>query len=61
MEDAIGPGLLEAFDRGVHGLSSGGEGAGGQHLDLLCVSNFSTCLNDFSACFLELLGEVSKL
>ena len=61
MEGAIGSGLLEAFDRGVHRLSSSGEGAGGQHLDLLCVSNFAMCLDDFLARLLELLSEVSKL
>ena len=61
MEGAVGPGLFETLDRGIHGLSGGSEGTGGQHLDLLCVSNFGTCLNDFLMCFLELLGEVSEL
>jgi hypothetical protein len=61
VKDTIGPGLFEAFDRSVHGLTGSGEGASGQHFDLLCVSNFGACLDDFLAGFLELLGEVSEL
>ena len=61
MEDAVGSSLLEAVDGGVYGLAGGGEGAGGQHLDLLCMSNFGARIDDFLSSFLELLSEVSEL
>ena len=47
MEDSISPGLFETLGRSVHGLSSSSKGAGGQHLDLLCVSNFGASVDDF--------------
>ena len=61
MEDAVSSSLLEMLHRGVYGLSGGGEGAGGQSFDLLCVSNFGACFNYLLACFLEFVGEVSEL
>ena len=61
MEGAVSPGLLETFNGGVHGLAGSGEGAGGQHLDLLCVSDFGARLNDFLSGLLKLLGEVLEL
>ena len=61
MEDAIGSGLFEMFGGSIHGLSCGGEGAAGQHLDLLCVSDFISGVDDFLAGLEEFLGEVSEL
>jgi hypothetical protein len=61
MEGVVGSGLFKTFNRSVHGLTCGGEGAGGQHLDLLCVLNFGVCFDNFLTGFLELLGEVSEL
>jgi hypothetical protein len=61
MEDAVGPRLFKAFNRGIHRLSGSGEGARGQHFDLLCVSNFVMRLDNFLTGFLELLSEVSEL
>ena len=61
MKGAVGPGLFEAFDRGVDSLAGGGEGTSGQHFDLLCVSDFGTSVDDFLSSLLKLLGEVSKL
>jgi hypothetical protein len=53
--------LFEALGGSVHHLAGSGEGAGGQHFDLLRVSNFGACLDDFLTCFLELLSEVLEL
>ena len=61
MEGAIGSGLLETLDRGVHGLSGGGEGAAGQHLDLLRVSDLGASFDNFPSGFEEFLGKVSEL
>ena len=61
MEDAIGPSLFKPLDGGVHRLAGSGEGASGQHFDLLRVSNFIACLDDFLSSFEELLSEVSEL
>ena len=57
----VGPGLFEEIDRGVHGLSGGGEGTSSQHLDLLRMSDFGAGFNDFLSGLLEFLGEVSEL
>ena len=61
MEGAIGPGLFEAFDRGIHSLACGGEGAGSQHLNLLHVSNLGASFDDFLSGLLKFLGEMSEL
>ena len=61
MEDAVSSSLFEAFNRSVHGLSGGSEGASGQHLDLLGMSDFSVSVDDFLSGLLQFLGEVSKL
>ena len=61
MEGAIGSGLLETFDRSVHCLTGGGESAGGQHLDLLGVSDFSASIDNLLLSLLKFLSEVSKL
>ena len=61
MEGSIGSRLFETVGGGIHGLSSGGEGASGQHFHLLGVSDFGVGVNDFSSGILELLGEGSKL
>jgi hypothetical protein len=61
VEDAIGPGLLETFDRGVHSLLGSSEGAASQHLDLLHVSDFGARIDDFLLGFEELLSEVPEL
>ena len=61
MENAVGSSLLETFHRGIYSLLSGSKGAGGQSLDLLCVSNFGACFDHFLTCLLEFLGEVSEL
>ena len=53
--------LLETLDGSVHGLLGGGKGAGGQHLDLLCMSDFGASVDDFLSGFLEFLGEVLEL
>jgi hypothetical protein len=42
-------------------LAGSGKSTGGQHLDLLSVSNFGMGLDGFLSRFLELLGEVSEL
>jgi hypothetical protein len=42
-------------------LAGSGEGTGGQHLDLLCMSDFGACLDDFLPGFLEFLSEVPEL
>ena len=61
MEGTVGSGLFEVFDRGVHGLSGGGEGAGGQHLNLLRMSDFGVGIDDFLSGLLKLSGEVLEL
>ena len=61
MEGVVGPSLFEPFDRSVHSLSGSSEGAAGQHLDLLGVSNFCSRVNDLLSCLKEFLGEVSEL
>ena len=47
MEGSISPGVFEAIDGGIHSLSRGGERTGGQHLDLLRVSDSSASVDDF--------------
>ena len=61
MEDAIGSRLFEACGGGVHGLSRGGKGAGGQHLDSLGLSNFGTGVDHLLSGFKEFSGELSKM
>ena len=61
MESPIGSGLLETFDGSVHSLAGGGEGAGGQHFDLLCVLDFGTSVDNFLPSFLKFSSEVSEL
>ena len=61
MEGAIGSGLFKTVGRGVHGLSSGSEGAGGQHFHLLGMSDFSAGVDDLLSGLLEFSGEGSKL
>ena len=61
MEGAIGPCLFEAFDRGVHGLSSGGKGAAGQHFEPLSMVDLGSSIDDFLPCFEEFSSEVSEL
>jgi hypothetical protein len=61
MEGVVGSGLLETLNGGIHGLSGGGEGTAGQHLDLLCVSDFGAGVDDFLLGFEELPSEVSEL
>ena len=57
----VGSGLFKAFNRGVHGLVGGGKGAGGQHLNLLRMSDFGVRIDDFLTGLLKLLSEVSEL
>ena len=61
MKGAIGSHLFESCSGGVHGLPSGGEGAGGQHLDLLGMMDFGACVDHLLSSFLELLSELSEL
>ena len=61
MEGAIGSGLFETLDGSIHGLSGGCKGAGGQYLDLLCVSDFVAGVDDLLPGLLKFLDEVSKL
>ena len=53
--------LFEAIDRGVHSLSGSGEGASGQDLHLLGVSDFGAGVDDFLSDLLKFSGEGSKL
>jgi hypothetical protein len=53
--------LQLGVDTGEGLVWSGSEGAGGQHLDLLCVVNLGSGVNYFLSCFEEFLGEVAKL
>ena len=57
----IGSGLLEVFDGSVHCLLGGGEGATGQHFDLLGVSDFGASVEDFLSGLQEFLSEVLEL
>jgi hypothetical protein len=61
MEGMISSGLLETLNGSVHCLSGSGEGTAGQHLDLLCVSDFSASVDDFLSGFKKFSGEVSEL
>ena len=61
MEDAVRSSLFEAIRRCIHRLSGRGEGAGGEHLDLLHVSDASAGVDDFLSGFLEILRKSSKL
>ena len=61
MEGSISSGLLEPVDGGVHGLPGGGKCAGGQHLDLLRVSDRAAGIDDSLSGFLQLSSEVSEL
>ena len=61
MKGVVSSGLFEAVGRGVHGLTSGGEGAGSQHLDLLHVSDLGAGIDDFLSGLLEFSSEGSKL
>ena len=61
MEGPVGSCLFESVDRGIHGLSSSGEGAGGQHLHLLGMSYFGAGVDDLLSDFLELVSEGSEL
>ena len=61
MEGSIGSRLFKTVGGGVHGLSSSGEGAGGQHFHLLGMSYFGAGIDNLLSGLLELLGEGSKL
>jgi hypothetical protein len=61
VEGAVGPGLFESIGGGVDGLSSGGEGARSQHLDMLGMADFGASIDDFLSSLEKFLGELSKL
>ena len=61
MEDAISSGLLESLGGGVDSLSGSGEGAGSQHFDVLCVTNFGAGVDNFLTSFKKFLGKLSEL
>ena len=61
MENTIRSGLFKTIRGLIHRLSSSGEGTGGQHFDLLRVSDTGTGIDDLLPGFLEVLRESSKL
>ena len=61
MEDAICSGLLEVISGCIHHLSGRGEGTSGEYLDVLCVSDAGTSIDDLLSGFLEVLRESSEL
>ena len=61
MEGVIGPCLFESCGGGIHGLSSSGEGTGGQHLNLLGVVDLGACVDHFLSGFQEFSSELSEL
>jgi hypothetical protein len=61
VEDVVGSSLFEAIGRGVHSLSGSGEGASGQHLHLLGMSNLGASVDDLLSDLLKFSGEGSKL
>ena len=61
MEGAVGSRLFEACDGGVHCLLSGGEGASGQHLDSLGLTDFGAGIDHLLSSFEEFSSELSKV
>ena len=61
MEGVIGSRLFESRGGGVHSLSSGGEGAGSQYLDLLGMVNLGACVDHLLSSFQKFLSELSEL
>ena len=61
VKDAVRSGLFEPFGRGVYSLVGGGEGARGQHFDVLSMADLGACVDNFLVGFEEFLGELSKL
>ena len=61
MKGVISSRLFESLHRGIHGLTSSGKGAGGQHLDLLGVTDFGPGIDHFLSRCGKFLSEVSKL
>ena len=61
VEGTIGSRLLEAIRGSIYGLPSCGECAGGQHLNLLCMTDFESSVNCFLSSFKELLSEMTEV
>ena len=61
MKDAVSPSLFELLSGGVHSVAGGGEGARGQHFNMLSVADRGTCIDNFLPGFEEFLGKLPEL